>query len=81
MRSFTLLLFLGLSLKVFSVVPKENIPFLTYKHSPPTEHSYNEEILLINNDRKSLLKNKINLDSCKKYFLEAFENKVFPHWV
>jgi hypothetical protein len=78
--TFFLLLF-GVNSFAVGLVPKQCIHQLAYRHFPPTEATYQEVISQIKLDRRSLLKNKVSIDSCKAYFLDAFEYDVFPHWV
>ncbi len=43
--------------------------------------SYNQVIARIKKDKKQLKENNIDMDSCRTYFLDQFENHVFPHWI
>jgi hypothetical protein len=81
MRLLIIFLLLSTTSLATNFMPKETIPFLKYRHFILTEHTYQEELVIIKNHKRALLNSKIDLDSCKTYFLDAFENKVFPHWV
>jgi len=81
MRLTFILLLFGINSFSAELVPKQNIHQLAYRHFPPTEATYQEVISKIKVDRRNLLKNKVSIDSCKAYFLDAFEYDVFPHWV
>lgn len=55
-------------------------PALPKRLNSPTL-SYNQVIAKIKKDKISLKANEISKDSCRRYFLDQFENHVFPHWV
>jgi hypothetical protein len=62
------------------VLPKENIGLLIYKHFPPTE-TYQEALNNVKIKRDKLRASNATGKNCRDYFLDAFENDIFPHWV
>ncbi|MCB9222678.1 MAG: hypothetical protein R2780_12300 [Crocinitomicaceae bacterium] len=74
-------LFVGFKSFGAGIIPKTRIEPLFYRHFPPKDVSYASVIAKINKDRLSLRSNQVSNDSCRTYFLEQFEHKVFPYWV
>lgn len=64
-----------------NVSPKKPLPHLVLKNFPPPTSSYDLLLEKIDSDRRSLKKQNVSLDSCRRYFLKMFEYEVFPHWV
>lgn len=50
-----------------------------------TEPSYQQTIQKIKEERDQLLRSyqqgTVSIDSCRNYFLDRYENHVFPHWI
>jgi len=69
------------SFLTFGTVPKSSIGPLPYRHFQPKKYTYSATIEEVKNMRYSLKKNSCTADSCRTYFLDAFEHKVYPHWV
>lgn len=45
------------------------------------EKTYTELLAEIKQDRLSMAKANVSVDSCRAYVMDAFENKVFPYWI
>lgn len=81
MRNVFMIILCIAGTSVFSSVPKTKLGPLPYRHFENFEKSYQEIIQEIAVHRKKLKTNAISLDSCRSYFLAAFEDKIFPQWV
>ncbi|MEO9531734.1 MAG: hypothetical protein ABJG68_13220 [Crocinitomicaceae bacterium] len=79
MRLFVFTMFISSTLFA-GVQPKVAIGSLSYKHFPPTQ-TYQEALNIVSIKRGKLKSSGASAANTRTYFLDAFENDIFPHWV
>lgn len=65
----------------YGIEPKTYIGPLSYRHFQPKKGTYSTTTDKVKEMRFALKKSNCSTDSCRNFFLNAFEYDIFPHWV